>query len=237
MGQAIEISGYTLKEEEVNAMRHNILSGTFVIDVCHPFPGFYGNELLDPKSPRSVIFITKKKYTWESILRANKKINHGLEYDIVSGACEVRVWNTVFDGIRVKGFPSYEVIPNVQHAFKEEGFDFMKKKKMLPATTILMKVKKFFQLEEIGDGIYKDLDMPEMSYIEIPEHLNWEIFRNMTMKIKNNISNRSYDVVEGVFYKNDGITDMLRIYKPNIELSLLEEIKESYLKEISNLIH
>ncbi|MEZ4907165.1 MAG: hypothetical protein R2771_05885 [Saprospiraceae bacterium] len=56
-------------------------------------------------------------------------------------------------------------------------------------------ISKFYDIEEIGDGLYKDIDTENMYYISIPHQLNWELFRNLTLKIKNNISNRNYDAV------------------------------------------
>ncbi len=72
-----------------------------------------------------------------------------------------------------------------------------------------------------------------MHYIIIDNMLNWELFRKITIKIKNNISNRNYDVVDGAFYKNGCMVDMIRIYKPDTSIELLQEMKELYLTEIA----
>ena len=37
-------------------------------------------------------------------------------------------------------------------------------------------------------------------------------------------------MVKGIFYMNDRVYDIIRVYKNNISMDLLEEIKERYAK-------
>ena len=62
--------------------------------------------------------------------------------------------------------------------------------------------------------------------------MTWDEFRDITFKIKNNISITNFDIVKGIFYENDGITDMLRIIKPNITLDMVKIIEQKYLEEL-----
>ena len=52
------------------------------------------------------------------------------------------------------------------------------------------------------------------------------------MAIKNNISVTNYDIAKGILYENDGITDVLRVLKPNISLEMVREIRQKYLDKL-----
>jgi len=232
MNKTFEVTGYTTKEEQVNTLSQSILKNTFVLDICHPFPGYNRDKLEHLTTPRGIIFVTSKEYEWNKILRTTKKISGFLEYDINGTYSNVILGNQFFHALRVKGIPSYDEIPIVQHAYQEEGFQFMKSKSLKGDMTAVIKVKKFYMLEQIEEGIFADKVNLDMHYILIDRELNWELFRKITQKIKNNISNRNFDVVLGAFYMDMSMKEMIRIYKPNISRELLHEIKLLYQKEI-----
>jgi len=232
MNRAFETTGYTIKEENVDFIKHHMLPNTLVINVNHPFPGYHGPPMMYNAKPRAVLLVTKKKYSWEKVIRAAQKINKFTDYDINCSICTVSIGNNYFYAIRVKGLPSYDEIPTIQRAYQEEGFELMKKKRYSDDLTVSMKVSKFYNIEKIEDGIYKDTNTEHMHYIVIPHHLNWELFRKITYTIKNNISNRNYDVSSGIFFMNNTVIDMIRVYKPNAKIELLREMKEKYEKEI-----
>ena len=233
MAKAFETTGYTIKEETVDLLKHNIMPNTMVVDVNHPFPGYHGMPTIEQSKPRSILLLTKEKYSWEKILRTSSRIDEFTDYKLNSASATIKFGNNSYNGIRIKGLPSYEEIPIVQHAFAEEGFKFMKKRKMADNQVISMKVSKFYNVQNIDDKIFRDTQTEHMFYIEIPHQLNWELFRKITFSIKNNISNRNYDVVLGVFFMRGTVVDMIRIFKPNISNELLNEIRDKYYKEIN----
>ena len=51
--------------------------------------------------------------------------------------------------------------------------------------------------------------------------------------IKNNISVTNYDIAKGIFYRKDGITDVLRVLKPNMTVDMVKKIREKYLDRLS----
>lgn len=232
MSKKIEVSGYVIKEETVHTLSHSIMPGTFVVEINHPFPGYYAEAMIEYSKPRSVILMTKKLNTWESILRTSEKLNRYLDLNFNASAAIMYVGNKEYHGIRVKGLEKFEDIATVQKAFVDEGFKFAKVRSNFKDHTVLIKVKKFYHLEELGDGIYKDATQSDVHFALIPKKLNWEFFRKITGKIKNNISDRNYDVALLTFYMNDGIQDALRVFKPRMNNELLDEIRKTYLDYI-----
>ena len=233
MSKPFEATGYTIKEENVDFLKHHVIPNTLVINVNHPFPGYHGTPMLDKMKPRVILLVTKKKYSWEKILRSTMIINKFTDYEIFASPSTVAIGNNYYNAIRVKGLPSYDEIPILQHAYLEEGFEFMKKKKYKDDLTISMKVSKFYDVEEIEKNIFKDIETEHMFYFKIPHHLNWELFRKITFAIKNNMSNRNYDVSVGVFFMDYTVIDMVRVFKPNMKIELLRELEENYRKEIA----
>ncbi|MGE5355718.1 MAG: hypothetical protein ACM3PT_05705 [Deltaproteobacteria bacterium] len=232
MEKIFETTGYTIKEENVDFLNHHVLANTMVINVSHPFPGFYGTPVMEESKPRAVILVTKEKYSWEKILRTVSNINKFTDYKINGTYARVSLGNIYFEGIRIRGLNSYDEIPIIQHAFQEEGFRFMNARKYKDDQTVAIKLSKFYKIQQVAESIYLDMDTEHIHYILIPHQLNWELFRSITMKIKNNISNRNFDVVSGVFFMDKTVKDMIRVFKPGISLELLSEIKEKYYKEI-----
>lgn len=232
MKKAFETTGYTIKEETVDFLHHNILDSSFVIDVNHQFPGYYSTPVMEETKPRSILLVTKKKYSWEKILRTFEIIDKYTEFNVKGTYARVSIGNNYYDCIQVKGLESYDKIPIIQQAFREEGIRFMNSKNYKDQMTVSIKLSKFYKIEQVAENIYKDMDVENIHYFIIPNPLNWELFRSITMKIKNNISNRNYDAVLGVFFMDKSVKDMVRIYKPDIELALLEEIKDKYYSEI-----
>ena len=228
MAKKRQFLGYSLKEESVEVLNQNILQKTFVIDVHFPFAGYHGHGgIYDPSHPRAILFMTKEKHSFEHVLRTKEKLKEIFDFDLVAGPCEVIIWNKKIPGIRVKGIPTYQDIMHVQHAFRDEGYAMRRSNKVKDAT-VLIKVKKFFNVEYLEDGICRDLDDPLMSYVEVPQKLNWELFRKKTALIKNKVNDQNYDIVEGIFYKDGKVQDMLRIIKPDISLDLLQQLKNEY---------
>ena len=86
---------------------------------------------------------------------------------------------------------------------------------------------------EVEDKIYQSPNNKDRYYFEIPRYVNWNDFREMTFDIKNNVSVTNYDIAKGIIYEKDGITDILRIIKPNITVDMVRQIREKYLDRLS----
>ena len=233
MSEKFEVSGYVDKEETISSLDHGIMPGTFVVEINHPFPGYYAEAMKDYAKPRSVLLISKKKNTWEKTLRTAAKVNKFLDFKLNASVAELRIGNKVYQAVRIKGMNTFDDIKTVQQAFTEEGFNFVRSRVKYKDETVLVKVKKFYLVHQVSEGIFSDERQSEMAYIEIPCRPNWELFRKITSHIKNNISDNHYDVALATFYMNEGIQDIIRVFKPNITLDLLTEIRAAYLKELA----
>jgi hypothetical protein len=102
--------------------------------------------------------------------------------------------------------------------------------------SLLRKIRKYFSLDAAVDYIYKDLEVSAMAYFKIPTLLDWDVFEGITLGIKNNMNeNNNFDAGLGVFFRPEGIIDVVRIYDEELNLEDVKFIRKKYLEEIARL--
>ena len=227
-----ELIGKITLQENISPIERNKINGTFVIHIPNPLATYY-SRFTEVNRPNSIVFVTKEPVSFEKILRATKKINAEYDFGISGAKCEVAIGKKKYSGIRVFGITRYSNIDRIQEAYKDTGFDFHKSVKLGKGTDSLIRVNKFFNIVDVEDKIYRSSSNPDRFYFDVPRYMDWEEFREITFDIKNNISVINYDIAKGIFYENEGITDMLRVIKPNITLDMVKTIQEKYLDRLS----
>jgi len=225
----IETMGSIAKVEKVETLTSNILENTLVLDEIEPFPGYHGANLPTGYNPTTVYLATKKKLSDIKIIRLTQKIKKYFKHEFDGTASTVCVNNDYFNCIRIRNIKNYNIIPELQKCYMHEGVKFLKKKSI--SGDGIIEVKKQFELEELQDGIYKDLEDPLMYYLKIPEHLNWQLFLEMTISIRRNIDNFSFDSALGVLYLKE-ITDVIRLFGKDMGIEELKQIRTLYLEEL-----
>ncbi len=135
------------------------------------------------------------------------------------------------DGVRVKGINRFHEIGQIQQYYKDEGYDFAKSEKF-KSTEVLIRINRFFNVDEVEKGIYHSHNEDEVYYIEVPRYMSWEEFKKITQEIKHNIPDANYDIAKGIFYVNHGITEILRVVKPKATMELLKTIKKKYIEKL-----
>lgn len=227
---AQELIGKVIIQENIDTIDENKIAKTFVINVPDPYKNYYG-RFTDVEKPNSIIFVTKTQNSFEKILRVTNKINEKHNLNLQGAKCEVKINGRKLDGVRIKGFKRYHEIEQIQQYFNEENFEFAKSEKFSNVDA-LIRINRFFNIEELEQGIYHCKDEDNTYYIEVPKFMNWDDFRRITFEIKNNIADSNYDIAKGIFYVNDGVTEMLRIVKPKASIELLKTIQKKYTEKL-----
>jgi len=231
--KCIETFGFISKEEDLATLKHNILPNTLVIENVEPFPGYHGLNIPteNKHDPQYVFFVTKKKYSVLYIARTTERIKKYFEHDFDAASGEISIYNRDFPCIRIKDLKKFDYVSKLQECYQSEGIAFAKQKKV--KATGLIQVQRYFNITEIGDGIYQDKDEARMSYFEIPEALNWSLFATITGNIKNNFKLRNFDVALGSFFRSTGLVELVRVYdKQTCDLAKLKDLKAKYEAEI-----
>ncbi|MDP3945876.1 MAG: hypothetical protein Q8Q51_08265 [Lutibacter sp.] len=225
-----ELIGKIIIQEKIDTIDENKLPNTFVINVPDPYKNYYG-RFTEIVKPVSIIFVTKTPNSFEKILRVTKKINEKYHLNLDGAKCEVTMNSRKLDGVRVKGINRFHEIGQIQQYYKDEGYDFAKSEKF-KSTEALIRINRFFNVDEVEKGIYHSHDENEVYYIEVPRYMTWDEFKKLTQEIKHNIADANYDIAKGIFYVNHGITEILRVVKPKASLELLKTIQKKYIEKL-----
>ncbi|SDX50642.1 hypothetical protein SAMN05444411_10695 [Lutibacter oricola] len=225
-----ELIGKIIIQENIDTVDANKIDKTFVINVPDPYKSYY-TRFTDVEKPTSIIFVTKQPNSFEKILRVTQKINKEHNLDITGAKCEVKIGSRKLSGVRVKGINRYTEIIAIQEHYKNEGFEFAKSEKFKDTDSII-RINRFFNIEELDEGIYKSHLEDNTYYVQVPKFMNWDDFRKYTFDIKNNITDRNYDIAKGILYDKGGIIEMLRIVKPKATVEFLKTIQQKYIDKL-----
>lgn len=228
--RTVEVTGYIRKVENLVNIKSNIAPNTCVLESLLPFPGYHGQNLPDESEPRSLFFIITNNYTFEDIARLTKKIAGNFEEDFNASIGTIYIQPYTYDCVRIKYLSSFSLLPKLQDMLQKEGVKFARYRKINNMGIIV--VNKNFLVEEHEEGIYFDLENPSKFYIELPENLDWETFRDFTFHIKNNLIDNNFDAALGVFYRLRGIVDVVRVYDRDNSLEKMRTLKSMYEEEV-----
>ncbi|WP_111709277.1 hypothetical protein [Lutibacter citreus] len=227
---SLEYVGKIIKQENIDTVDENKIPRTFVINVPNPFNSYY-SRFTDIKKPDSIIFVTKTPNSFEKILRVTAAINEKYNLSLDSAKCEVTIGSRKLNGIRVKGINRYTEIEQIQQYYKDAGYDFAKSEKFKD-TDSLIRINRFFDIEKLAEGVFKSNMEQDVYYVTISKYITWEEFRKITFEIKNNSSDKSYDVAKGIVYIDGGIKEFLRIVKPKFSLESIQLIKDRFEQKL-----
>jgi len=226
----IETIGYIKKEVTLSTVESNIISNTLVLESLHPYPGYHGSNLPEQTVPRSLFLVVSNEYTFEEIARITKKIKLIFKHDFNASIGNIYFKNSSFSCIRIKYLKSFTFLSELQGLFQDEGVKFAKQKSIEKQGLII--IKKHFYVDEIEDGIYRDIEESSKFYVELPKDLPWDSFKETTIHIKNNLDNSNFDAAQGVFYRKDGITEVVRLYIREGEFEKVAQIQSMYIDQI-----
>lgn len=227
-----ESMGILLKEEILQTVDHYIMQNTLVLESLEPFPGYHGENAPGVTKPDSLFLITDKQYPVEKIYRISQNLCTYQHIHLDACPVDIFISNTSLTGIRIKGLTSYAMISELQGCYIDKGIQFMKGKNMKAPG--LIRITKIFSLENMENNIYKDLDDELTSYITLPYHFNWNLFKTVTHNVKNNLDNSNFDCALGFIYLKT-IQEFVRIYGTHVDMKRLHLIRNKYLEEIRKI--
>lgn len=230
--KTISTIGSITKVEMLQGLKTNILENTFVLESSKPYPGYHGKNLPGTIKPHHIFLVTKEWYSYEDISRVSQSIKRNSSLEFGARPAEIFIFNSSYPAIRIKDLESFDRIPDMQTWFNDEGIFFRKRKKYYSQGVI--NVKKHFELEEIDEGIYRNLEDETMFYFNIPDLLPWKVFEKMTIQIRNNFDSSNFDAALGVIYMKEH-QDIVRIYEKEPKLEFIKKLKAAYLEEIRKL--
>jgi hypothetical protein len=221
------------KEEDVKTLDHHIIPGTFVVEITHPFPGYYFSSdfITSNSKPQSILMVLKGAISIEFFYRKIAKIKKYSEFSFKADMAELQIYNQKFFTIRVMGLDAYEQIAELQRYFKDEGF--LLKKQQNVAAKALIKISKFSDYELIS-GVYHSVDNSHFNYFPVDKDITWKMFEHITLKIRHNFNHKKFDAALGVLFYQGKVVDVIRIYTKELNDSEILKLQTMYKAELLN---
>lgn len=228
----IEKFGGLLKEESLSCINdESLLPNACVFEAESPFFGYY-REVTGYDKPLYFYFLLEGHYSIERIMRATLNIRKFFKHPFDAAAGYISVFDEYHRAIRIRNLEEFGHIGLLQKFYYEEGFAFHKKVKSFVNQNAKISLSKLFCLEPAGDLMFMDKLQPHHGYFIIPKHIEWEKFKELTREVKFDTSLLFFDASTAFIYENQGITDLVRIYRENITIEKLSEIRQGYMKHI-----
>lgn len=222
--------GTVTKKERLSVADHLNGVPVLVLETTMPYAGYYGTTVPDKEGPGSLFLVTRHHYNDDKVIRfvQGVKKTFARNFDGVPG--NITLVNRSYPVIRIRFFPS-EHMSALVFAFREQGAEFVPKMKISPSEG-LIRITKYFNTEEVEDGIFLDTDNNSVAYLQVDEHIRWSSFETITRHVKNNIEGLTFDAAQAIMYDCSGILDFVRIYDENRSVDKLKEIRNKYLEAI-----
>mgnify|MGYP006301307795 CR=1 FL=1 len=228
--RTLEVTGYIKKQETLSTIENQILANTWVLESLHPFPGYHGNNLPDESDPRSLFLMVQNGHSFEDVARMSKSIKANFSHGFNASEGLIYFKPYTYHCIRLKYLSSFSYIPDLQEMFSGHGVKYMKQREM--EKEAIIKINKTFWVEEQEEGIYRDMNNQVKCYVEVPEQMDWEGFKQFTFNIKNNLVDNNFDAAQGVFFRKKGIVDVVRIYDRDRSLEKMRLLKNMYQEQV-----
>lgn len=226
----IQSVGTIIKKEKLASIEEKNECKILLLELVVPFPGYHGSTVPELLEPESIFAVTKNIYSDERIIRTTQSIKQKseLNFDAVPGTIMLK--NKPVNVVRFKK-TSYNQISEIISYYMDSGIEFEKAKKVEEYDSMI-EVRKFFRLNEIEDGNFEDMDVKEFFYVQVPKHIEWDKFEEITKNIRYNIADANFDAAQTSVYEASGLLDFVRIYDKNRNIENLNTIKRSYLNII-----
>lgn len=224
--------GTLLKEETLQTVDHYIMPNTLVLESLEPYPGYHGDNAPGISKPDSLFLITDRLYPIEDTFRISQNLCTYHHISLDACPAEIFINNANLAGIRIKGLTSYAMISELQGCYIDKGVHFMKGRNLNAPG--LIRISKVFSLENLEENIYKDSEDDFIYYVSVPYHFNWNLFKTVTLNVKNNLDNSNFDCALGFIYLKT-IMEFVRIYGKNMDSNRLRLIRNKYLEEIRKI--
>ncbi|ALO16536.1 hypothetical protein L21SP5_02916 [Salinivirga cyanobacteriivorans] len=233
----IERYGSLKKIEPLKSITDDaVLPNTLAFECPSPFPGYYGSKPTE-EIPLYVYFILDGYFHLEDLLLIKEDIKKVVDFDFHATICALEFFDETFNAIRVRHVEDYAKLRKLQQLFVEHGIHFHKKsRKYKYIEDAFIRIKKFFQLEEIEPGLFFDLVEHDHGYIKIDQHLEMNDFLEIARQVDYNLDIIDYDAALASYFEDYKVHDMIRIYTEKISKELLQNIKVEYEKKIKKLL-
>jgi hypothetical protein len=226
-----EVFGTLTKTETIFTIDHKILPGTLVFEALKPFPDYYYDTPTGTK-PVYLYLALEEQYTLEDLIRASQKVQLEFDAPFDAGKGFLQIYVERYNVLRIRHLKNYDLLEKLQQSFTANGIHFLHKSKKYKNELVKINIIKFFSLKEIAENIFLDKREKYHAYLQIPRHLSWEEFENITNKVKYNWVESKFDTAMAAFYYEGELHEAIRIYSNKIGPEYLQKLRKLYLDKM-----
>jgi len=236
MAENIQSLGYVLKREKLATLASDHPHPELLLESLEPYPGFYEEYFLPTtareQKPKSVFMVIKNFDVCheDDFIRMTMHIkrDHQIKFD--AALSSIMMFNEQATSIRVN-MEDYSQLHELINHYKQVGVKFLPAKQVKPYQS-LIKIRRYFDLEVMSEGIFKDIDKTDVYYLRVPVFMTWDEFEKATIAIRNNFDYKTYDAAQAAIYDKNGIVELVRIYDRKADLSKLQSLRQKYIIEV-----
>lgn len=229
MDTVMEYFGNLIKVENLWCLDKLGIAQTCLLESLDAFPGYYG-DMPQVNIPKFVYFVLGETYAMDQITRVSQKIRKNYPHDFDAAFCEISMRGQTCCAIRITNINDYYLIKSLQETYRDNGMVLKKKIKNIENEPALITIRKFFRLQAFPGGIYMDTERPVISYFAIPAEISWEELKQHIDLLRNNWNGKSFDAARAFIYKDNGITDLIRIFSKENNESFTRSIRDKYFE-------
>lgn len=144
MKHQLTLSGTIRKKETLEPIINNVIANTSVSEATNPYANYYG-QLPQKAKPNSLFFHTQQFFFLEDILSLSSQIESCL-HEKINLACALITYNNrQYPAIRIKNFPNYSLIKNLQQCLIAQGIEFSSQVRLQGEFQVVIKKKLFWR--------------------------------------------------------------------------------------------
>lgn len=226
----IERYGGIIEEEPLSCIENDlIMNNTCVLEAVAPYFGYY-NEVKSTTKPYIVYFILDGYFSLEALSRATVALQKKVSFHLNAVTGTINLLNQTCNVIQILNISNYSHISLIQQLYIDEGLVFKKKSNDFQNEMALIKLRNFFNLIPLENGLFIEKKQPNIGYFTIPKNIDWEAFKKLTIEVKYEADLLYFDAARAYMYEGCGITDLVRIYRENLTSDRLLAIRDRYFK-------
>ena len=222
MEKLMSVPGLIVKTEILNPVHAELLPDTCVLEATNPYANYYG-EQPEKSKPNSLFLVTANFYFLEEVLGFASELEKHTGQKANLASAQINLGQKQLPAIRVKNYPDYRQLKNLQHFLACKDVIFARKQSLSGKAKVV--TSKLFTLETLENGFFGDKNDPNEGYFTTSKQLFYSDFDPVQVHIKNNTDCRLFDAAPGKLILAGQAVEMVRVYAKNIDLPLLKCLK------------
>lgn len=229
---AFERFGWITKEEPLSVVNDpNLDLNIMILESSAPFFGYYADQPREDK-PEHLYWVLDQFYNQEELFRVVKHIKSNCYPNLDATPGNICVAQENYHVIRMHNLKRYSQIHAVQEMFEKNNIKLKRLNRKIQNQMGMIYLCKFMEIIPLVEGLYRSGESNHRGFFEIPENLTWEQFKSITIEVKFDTSLLFFDAARAAFMEKGEITELVRVFRENLTIDQLKEIRDRYLKVI-----